>query len=302
LTIHKAKGLEFPVVIIPFLEMSIKAGSSDKDGGQSFVWEMEEEGTRLLRLKESYTRFAPELKARYIKEYKDAFFAELNNVYVALTRPVWEMYVLIPERVGNSPNPVPLLIPTDIYDCGKPVAPAKKHEQQQQRLFLPPMSYHPWITHLQEEFLGETANQMRSRIMGEMVHYCLSFIGNLNEAGVDEQIKNALKKTELRFGCELDAGRIKHLLGQSDWKTFFNLPKEALVLTEQEIVNTFGDTRRIDRLIILSKEVWVVDFKSSRIDEVNHRAQVKEYESLLAKLYPGKKITGHILYLDVAHE
>ncbi|MDE2028413.1 MAG: UvrD-helicase domain-containing protein, partial [Candidatus Omnitrophica bacterium] len=58
-TVHKAKGLEFPVVIIPFLEMDIKAGSGGRDGGQAYVLDVHQDGVALLRLKEAYRKFCP---------------------------------------------------------------------------------------------------------------------------------------------------------------------------------------------------------------------------------------------------
>ena len=53
LTVHKAKGLEFPVVIVPYLEMDIKAGSGGRDGSQAYILDIQEEGLSLIRLKES---------------------------------------------------------------------------------------------------------------------------------------------------------------------------------------------------------------------------------------------------------
>jgi ATP-dependent exoDNAse (exonuclease V) beta subunit len=65
LTVHKAKGLEFPVVILPFLEMDVKVGSGGRDGSQAYILDIQEEGLGLIRLKESYRRFCPSLQARY---------------------------------------------------------------------------------------------------------------------------------------------------------------------------------------------------------------------------------------------
>jgi ATP-dependent exoDNAse (exonuclease V) beta subunit len=65
-TIHKAKGLEFPVVVIPFFEMNLRVG-----GG--FVVDPQGEHLRLLNLKKGeYTDFSPDLEARYRLEYKKA--------------------------------------------------------------------------------------------------------------------------------------------------------------------------------------------------------------------------------------
>ncbi len=304
LTVHKAKGLGFPVVIIPFLEMSIKVGAGG-DGGQSFAWDIEEEGIRLLRMKESYTRFADELRERYAREYKESFFAELNAVYVALTRAAWEMYVLIPERVGNSVNPVPFLIPPEIFHLGEPVDPGTAIVPEVERLVLPPLAHYPWITRLQEEFLGERAAQSRARREGEIMHFCLAQVANLSGAGIDETIDRAVLAGQMRFAHECDdvslRARLNVLLQLPSWKKFFFLSSDAKVLCEQEVVNAHGDARRMDRLIVFPKDVWVVDFKTSRADEDADQHQVDEYRALLAKLYPGRAVSAFLLYLDESH-
>ncbi|MCM8770604.1 MAG: UvrD-helicase domain-containing protein, partial [Candidatus Omnitrophica bacterium] len=73
LTIHKAKGLGFGAVIIPFLEMEIKVGGAGNNLGQGYlVYEdkaKDENKIRLLRLKSKYTRFSPAAKNIYACEY-----------------------------------------------------------------------------------------------------------------------------------------------------------------------------------------------------------------------------------------
>ena len=128
LTVHKAKGLEFPVVIVPFLEMDIKAGSGGRDGSQAYMLDIQEEGMSLIRLKESYRQFCPELQARYEQEYKKSFLVELNSAYVALTRAIEELYVFVPARVGNTVNPAKFLIPEDCLSAGTPAERPAAHE------------------------------------------------------------------------------------------------------------------------------------------------------------------------------
>ena len=255
-----------------------------------------------MRLKESYTRFSEQLKERYAKEYKEAFFAELNNVYVALTRPVWEMHVLIPERVGNSINPVPFLIPPELFKMGTPTAPKMDAHKVETPFMLPTTTYQPWIAYLQEEFLNESAAQTISRQQGEIMHFCLAQLGNLTGVNVDDAIAKAVSKAQSTFSQthDWDAYRVQlaELVRRPEWQKFFYLSEGTEVFCEREITNRYGDTRRIDRLIVTSKEVWIVDFKTSRLDEQNHQKQMDEYTVLTQHLYPDYKVQGFLLYLD----
>ena len=309
LTVHKAKGLEFPVVIIPFLEMAVRTGTSDKSGGPSFICDPPqsgEEGLHLLRLKESYTCFCEPLRERYCREYKGAFFAELNNVYVALTRAICEMHIFIPERASSSVNLVPLLVPPPMFSAGEFSSPAAVSTVVNAR-FLSPTQHQEWIKQLTEEFLFESVVQAQARRRGEVLHFCLSKLSNLTGADVQQAIDAAIGLAQPQFepghDWPLQQRQLQALMAHSSWQKFFHLPPEAKVFCELELVNHFGDTRRIDRLVVFPQEAWVIDFKTSRLDETGHQVQIDEYIALVKKFYPRHKVTGVLLYTDdIAHE
>ena len=301
-TIHKSKGLEFDVVIIPFLEMSIKAGSTEMEGSQTFVWDQDEEGMHLMRLKESYTRFSPVLKERYAQEFKESFFAELNTVYVALTRAVWELYVFVPARAGNSVNPASLLFPESSFSMGEAVKPDHQDHRKEARLSLPMLASKTWMNHLQEEFVQKVPTQTDARLKGDMVHFCLSKISHLTETNASSVIEAAVSATIVKYGKDFKdeplRKKIYAIVDHPQWKEFFYLPEEARLYCEQEVVNRYGDTKRLDRLIIHAKEVVVIDFKTSRADEASHQQQVDEYVALLKVLYPHHRVNGLVLYIN----
>src|SRR5665213_3572882 len=175
LTVHKAKGLEFPVVIVPFLEMDIKAGSGGRDGSQAYILDIQDEGMRLIRLKESYRQFCPELQARYEQEYKKSFLVELNSAYVALTRAIEELYIFVPSRVGNAVNPAKFLIPEDCLATGTPAERPVAHEPSQSHQKIKSFVSDPWFG-LQEEFLNEPAASAILARKGEFYHAVLMHI------------------------------------------------------------------------------------------------------------------------------
>ena len=109
LTIHKSKGLEFDVVILPFLSIDIKP---DNAGGlkSSYVDDRLSPGLGLLRITKKYRQFSSLLSDIYARAYQKACMDELNKVYVALTRAKYEMYIFIPAKSGNSNNLVKYLI------------------------------------------------------------------------------------------------------------------------------------------------------------------------------------------------
>ena len=305
LTVHKAKGLEFPVVILPYLGMDVQVGTTGDDYTPSYVLRQEDSTLALLRLKSKYYNFSDELYQIYAQEYKKAFLTELNNIYVALTRAQDELYAFIPRKVGNSFNLVQLLIPENIRETGTPGKATRQAEEEAVVMELPASQYHDWIHYLKDEFLpageaGSVHNRVQ-RLRGEVIHFMLSFIGNLDHVDPKESLERAQTQAQSRFPYIKDyAGYIailEKLFKSPRAKPFFHCGK-ARVLTEKEIVNTQGHLKRLDRLIIGEKEVRIVDFKSSREGEDQHAAQVRDYMKIVATMYPGKTVKGWLVYLD----
>ncbi len=300
MTVHKAKGLQFDVVIVPFLEMTVQT-SKGSQGGLSYVLDVSEDGLRMLRLKKTYGRFSELLRKRYEQEYKDSFTMELNNVYVALTRSVCELYLMIPERTGNSINPVQFLIPSTIDSKGEQINLKKVEEKSLPLPYLESIVAGEWVAQLKEELTSEDKEQVKLRQQGVIMHFCLSQIPSINK-NRPVCIAQAVEKAKTNFGLMVDekfyTEQLSIFLSRVDVCRFFMIEEGVEVFCEQEIVNRFGDAKRIDRLMIFKDKIWIVDFKTSRAQEGEHKGQIKEYEQLVAGLYRKYKVEGFLVYLD----
>ncbi|WP_027002285.1 UvrD-helicase domain-containing protein [Hugenholtzia roseola] len=102
MSIHKSKGLEFPVVILPFADWSIHPKPN------SPIWiEWEENNitsklsTLLINPKKAFhdTVFQPFV----VKEYQEVFIDNLSLLYVALTRPIDKLFIITPyKKITNK--------------------------------------------------------------------------------------------------------------------------------------------------------------------------------------------------------
>ncbi|MBF0512001.1 MAG: UvrD-helicase domain-containing protein [Candidatus Omnitrophica bacterium] len=299
LTVHKAKGLEFPVVILPFFEMDVKATNSGPNTSQAFVLDIAQEGISLIRQKDTYRKFCPELQERYEQEYKKSFLVELNNAYVALTRAIEELYVFVPLRAGIAVNPARFLIPEDCLSMGTPDKRAVSHEMGPVHQKIKPLILAPWRA-LYEETLNRPAQSVKKARLGEFYHALLMRIRHMNDKNIDQLIKKAFDETSSLFMNVSDLNILTDLrsfITRVDVCPFFYLPKGVQVYCEKEFVNIYGDSKRIDRLIVLDNEVWIVDFKLSEAADEAHQKQINEYVDLIKPLYPRHKVSGHVLYL-----
>ncbi len=339
MTIHKAKGLEFAVVIIPFLEMSLRLSGGQENpffvfSGDSFL--------RLVYLTKEGALASPVLNNYYRQELKRAFIDELNCIYVAFTRAKYGLYGFIPEKASGTRNPAVLLLekmmcqsteesvvlsfprkaaclPAGRESSGldSPVKPGNDKNpgscDRGSLLNLPPAVYKDWTGFLREEFEDTAVIRNRDKIFkGEVKHYLLSCLGNILGLDLDEAVSQAIERTMARYPWQplsllpsvagndkfIELERfLREALSNPGLKKFFFV-REGTVYMEKELVDSRGNTRRIDRLIIKKEEAWVVDYKSSRLESEAGKKQLQEYMGLVGQIYPGLKVKWYLIFLD----
>ncbi len=302
LTIHKSKGLEFPVVIIPFLEMDVKVGTSGQ-GERPFVVQVSNQHLELIQLKPKYRLYSNQLDELYREEYLKSFLTELNNIYVALTRAACELYAFIPRRSSNSYNLARFLVPDTMLEQGKPsiyTRPTKKQNEIMRSLPIAVPQH--WIHFLKDEFVDLKQIEFKEKLArGEVVHFALSCLGVLKEENVPKSIVQAIDQTRQQFPYYTYWDQLsvilKAIVTKKELKPFFFVA-DGTVFQEKEIVDNNGMTYRLDRLILTKDEAWIVDYKSNREVEKIYQNQVKNYQQIVSKLYPALKVRGFLIYLS----
>ncbi|MFH1768272.1 MAG: UvrD-helicase domain-containing protein [Candidatus Omnitrophota bacterium] len=302
LTIHKAKGLEFPVVIIPFLRMDISPETGGK-GTKSYIEEEKNNSLGLVRITEDYRIYSERLNGIYMKNYKKSCIDELNNIYVAFTRAQHELYLYLPAKSGNSNNKARYLVPEGLSELGsKREYAITRRETAAPHMEIPPSTYDHWINSLRDEFVGYEDIRNREVIKeGNILHALLSQIGNCRGKNVEKIIKEALLFTGRQFVLSEEASRyevkIKKLLSDERFRDIFFV-QGGEVFCEKEIVDSRGNKKRLDRLIVREDDVSIVDYKSRQGDREGDRKQVKEYMALAAAIFPRYEVKGYLLYLN----
>ena len=363
LTMHKAKGLQFPVVIIPYagikitpvneivLEYSgnkyksnICAGyeghdePQNKDGYLKLYYANKDNLDFLLSTGENLD----EIKA-YIYEKSMGFIDELNLFYVSSTRAKEELYILIPFKFGNSNNKlISLFFDNDMREGINTLEIGnKKNYSDECNGGDSTPSFHilnnafgrfknyDWKQHLygirQKEDISLILDEniKKGLLRGNIVHFILSKINFLNEGNYKNELDKIIPEATHEFiksqnyfteitGSEIEIIKkdIIDLLSINEVKDwFFVNGKNARNFNEKETVNYEGELKRIDRLVIFSDRIAVIDYKTGRLDEaksLKYKKQVREYMGILAGIYsninntgkPDMDISGYILYTD----
>lgn len=329
MTVHKSKGLEFPMVIIPFFDWKLDNEGRDKN----VLWEIPHP---------SLGWDVPVIPIKYKKDLKKSFFAQeylnekfaaamdaLNLMYVALTRPIYELYVFLQVKNSESSST------SSLYpNVGKLLLDAIKTNEtleDERDLFLSFQNYYfkdkelfelgekiqledkkqIEVTHdfsfVQEQFLlklpwkfisvkpisSANFNQYdEERKRGLIIHELLSKVRYMDD------FEGVIAQVRLHYGkesdYELELKRLKNEF-ESDPLVASWFDSKSEVFTEQSVIDYKGNELRPDRIVRTWGEIHVIDFKTGSYDD-KYIHQVKTYKDILQSIY-SEPVKGYLVYV-----
>lgn len=286
MTVHKAKGLGFPVVITLLYD-----GVSRPEN----MFVLEQGGSlEILRITKEASAKSADLQAVYEKHAALRTVDELNKLYVALTRARRELYVLsVKGTRGDSPS---RYFPPEGYKKGLQENFVRQPGvgRREMRLLHPYTRGLRQATEIHRIGLEETKR-------GDFIHTVLSKI-DYAEYPLHEHIDRlmALCEHDIRPSFDLPSikERIVRLLSQTALSSYFNRNDGRRILNEQEIVTGSGELYRIDRLVIDRDDITVIDYKTGKENQ-DHQTQVRRYMEIVKDLYPGRTVRGCLAYVDL---
>lgn len=295
MTTHKAKGLEFPVVIAPFLTMSLNKVSSAKNMALKYSLRHTQEGLVCYHFNQKHIPYSSLAETLDLDDKMQMFFSELNNIYVTLTRASYELYVFIPFKAGHSDNLAKYLIPEHLVCVGEKTLPFqyKNYVPQVIADYLSPSSCRDWMSFLKDEFVSHKGDVSGDIHRGVLYHEILSKMIDMKE-GVDAAFEQAVCSLRNKVQ-QADIVFLKKALACAAIRDLFL--QQGEVFTEYEITDRWGCLFRLDRVVMSAHDVLVIDFKLSKNKEASHREQVNQYMQLLKALYPQKNIKGCLVFL-----
>ncbi|NRT12221.1 ATP-dependent exoDNAse (exonuclease V) beta subunit [Flavobacterium sp. 14A] len=311
MTIHKSKGLEFPVVIMPFAEEDYSRKPKDK------LWLDTEEADFdlpkvLIDNSSAVEGFGEKAKAVFDLKKQEELLDNINVLYVALTRAEEQLYVISNMNLTSKGEVKPNNMSTFFikyldskdgfdpekfeYAFGSPVklSAASKHVDTSKKIEVVAETLNPKnIKIAQREALMWGTHQQESIEYGNLVHEILSLVKTKEDVtlAVDKSIENGL----INFGQkELVHQTIVDIVNHPELAECF--ASGNTVLNEQTIIQKEGNTIKPDRMVInQAKEVYLLDYKTGA-HNAKYQKQLEGYEQAI-ELMGYKVVKKALIYI-----
>ncbi|MES2239467.1 MAG: UvrD-helicase domain-containing protein [Bacteroidota bacterium] len=296
MTIHKSKGLEFPVVIMPFAEEDYSRKPKDK------LWLDAEEmdlgmPKALIDNSSAVEGFGDNAKSVFGQKKQEELLDNINVLYVALTRAEEQLYVISNmnltskgEVKANNMSAFFInyieskgIFGEDVleYEFGNKtkISLESKHVDTSKVIENVAQTLDPKnIKIAQREALMWGTHQQESIEYGNVVHEILSFVKTKNDVdlAVEKAIENGLINLTQK---ELVKETIHNIVNHQELELFFAEGNE--VLNEQTIIQKQGMLVKPDRMVITKKqEVFLLDYKTG-VPNVKYQKQLEDYQGAI---------------------
>jgi ATP-dependent exoDNAse (exonuclease V) beta subunit len=321
LTIHKSKGLEFKVVILPFLSWNLDHLPSK----QPVLW-VKPGIAPFNDLGIVPVKYGKDLDstifAGYYKEEKYSVYLDnINLLYVAFTRAKDVLYGFSVDNprsentIGGLLKNALTLIPGDnvgtefilkslyndenrVFEYGE--IPLNKSEiKGKENLISSKYSVSQTMESLKLKLHGENYFSSESQAIRKRINYGKLMHEIFEGINTPADISVAVRKMVLegKLAEEESAGiekRVNEMIGNpqvSDW-----FMPDNQVLKEAGILLPTGVTRRPDRVILKNKKTTIIDFKFGE-ENSHYSEQVNQYRNLLLDM-GYQNIEAFIWYVD----
>ncbi|MDF7819414.1 UvrD-helicase domain-containing protein [Runella sp. MFBS21] len=334
-TIHRSKGLEYPVVIIPYADwkfvpdakrdtMWVQLEPTDELSLTDYTLEEVEKGSSIehterkwmktgsVQVKADLELTPTNIATQYYDECQRVFVENLNLLYVAFTRPTKKLYVLAKEENFakiKTPRKVSYWLHQYLEKMGETtqefqtatasITPSKPHSNHEDSSFF----YIPQV------ISTDRSRELRLRRLANRIFDVETFEHKKDHGN---KVHHALSMVRtpgdvptalLRMQTE---GIIQQAEAKDIQKSLDKIlqhpdlaglfDEETKVLNEREILTPDGNLHRPDRIVYLADRVVVLDYKTG-VPLENHIRQIKRYANLYKEM-GYERVEALLVYIE----
>ncbi|MFT6166310.1 MAG: ATP-dependent exoDNAse (exonuclease V) beta subunit [Vicingaceae bacterium] len=312
MTIHKSKGLEFPVCIVPFAEQEIAQHGPMRT---NLIW-TKTATEPSVQLPYALVEFGndlqnSELSAAYDTELEKLQIDFMCDNYVAFTRAVDALFVLtaqykMPKSAPSNPSLVklPQLINAFVEQSGLDSNgsavtwgefPSKlaEHNSKEEEY---PLNYlsSPWSDKIKISASSQSTWKENEPIQyGILMHEILGEITSIHDV---EEVLQRYKADGSLNGVEFETmgKKLNQIVTNAQIQPFFD--EKYSVKQEASMLSSSGKLLRPDRVVFWENKTVILDFKTGEKNEAHHN-QMKEYQFVLEEISTNE-VEAYLLYTE----
>jgi len=310
MTIHKSKGLEFPIVIFPFADLDIYKEKEPKEWYPLKKDEFNQFPHMLLNYNKDMEEFGETGQNIYNNHQTELELDNINLLYVALTRPVEQLYIISKldisaKGVANPKTYAGLFIghlqqeqlfseSQLSYTFGNPKRVTKKLTELNQTIVLNEFISTAKESHninilTKSGYLWDTL-QEDALEKGNLIHDIMALIET--ESDIKSALLSFLESGAINtFQKQELLATIKNIIEHPKLKPFYS--KQYKIYNERDIIGKNNKIVRPDRLVINNKnQATIIDYKTG-LSNPKYKEQLQDYQDVIESM--NYKVVNKIL-------
>ena len=297
MTIHKSKGLEFPVVIFPFAEEDYSRSPRSK------MWLELDDTTfefqkALVDSNKDVAQYGEKASELYFIKSQEELLDNINILYVALTRAEEQLYIISNRNFtskGELTNNmssyfIKYLMDKQLFDNQvaeyefgdiKKLSPVGEFREQQKNIKVVAERFSPrGVKIAQRESLMWGTARLQAIEFGNVMHEILSFIKTEHDIPIAliRAIEDGLIVRNQRDEVEKT---LKAVIFHPDLNIFF--AEGNTIYNEQSIIRHDVQNIKPDRVAIRGNTALLLDYKTGQ-HQAKYAAQLASYQHALEEM------------------
>lgn len=314
MTIHKSKGLEFPVVIFPFAEEDYARAPRSK------MWlDIDDETLGLQKAlidsKREVSEYGENAAALYEAKSQEELLDNINILYVALTRAEEQLYIITNRNFtsrGELTNNMSSYFIKFLQDKGmfdnlkntyefgdsKKLSQNEKHIDNQKLIEVVPQRLNMDVVKIaRRESLMWDTQRGKAIEFGNVMHEIFAFIEN--EHDIPKAIMKATESGLITIAQQEEvSATLKQVVQHPQLADYFS--EGITVFNERNIISRGMPNIKPDRVAVKDGKAWLLDYKTGA-HQAKYERQLNEYAAALERM--GFEVKGKsLIYIGEAIE
>lgn len=300
MTIHKSKGLEFPVVIFPYAQLEIYREMEPKEWFPLDQSQFNGFSKTLINFNKDFEDFGDIGESIYLKHRSEQELDNMNLLYVALTRPIEQLYIISKKenqtKTGVKFDSYSGLLMNYLMQQGlwndnqleysfgqqnREVAPEEKPEttQETEQFISVAKQDHDIKIITKSGYLWDT-EQQNAIEKGNLIHDIMAEINTEKEVPVviKDYINSGIINKEQAL---LLKETINTIINHPELNDYYST--NYTIYNERDIISKSGAIIRPDRLAIKDNTATIIDYKTG-LPDPKYQQQLETYSDILKEM------------------